>query len=371
MKLLRVKADGFKNCEDNFEICLTAKAGHNEETEDFDLIRIDEDLYVFSTVGIIGKNASGKTSVLELLDWCYDILSTFGLSGKSCSYHGVRLEIIFYLEGNLYQYNVELDDAAALEDRAIFKEQKLYCKRYGKENSQQIYTGEWTAKSSAAWDISEKFSILRFIVKEPAVREIYYDALMEVEEGYGFTYQLMTLMELDPEYLNRIIPIFDRNISAIRQTGENNFVLVYRGVERNFSGRELLRFLSGGTTKGMNLYVLAVMSLTTGFDLLIDEIESCLHKTHVKNLIMLYKDRKINRKSATLIFSTHDRELLELFKRGDNIWVTQSEDKVMIENIYDKYGFYPGYLKNGFYQELYDSVADYEAMMDLKRMLMQ
>jgi len=32
------------------------------------------------------------------------------------------------------------------------------------------------------------------------------------------------------------------------------------------------------------------MSLTTGFDLLVDEIENHSHKTLVENLIMLYKD---------------------------------------------------------------------------------
>ncbi len=371
MKLLRVKADGFKNCADNFEINLMAKSECAKDKEDCELLRIDEGLYVFNTVGIVGKNASGKTSALELLDWCYDLLSTFSLSGKGCGYHGVQLEMIFYLEKTLYKYTVVLDNTNTPEDRAVFKEQKLYCKRYNKQSPQQIIAGEWHEKPTALWDMAEDYSILRFILKEPAVREIYYDALMEVEEGYGFTYQLMKLMGLDPGYLNRIIPIFDRNISEIRQVDETHYILIYQGAERNYSGRELLRFLSGGTTKGMNLYILAVMSLTVGFDLLVDEIESCLHKTHVKNLIMLYKDRKVNRKNATLIFSTHDSELLDLFNRGDSIWVAHSEGKIVIENIYDKYGSCPGYLKSRFYQELFDSVADYEAMMNLKRMLMQ
>lgn len=371
MKLLRVKADGFKNCADDFEIDLTAKAGNNEENGDYDLIRIDEGLYTYSTVGIVGKNASGKTSALELLDWCYDILSTFGLSGKSRRYRGVCLEIIFYFDGNVYKYNVELDDSHIGENKAIFKEQKLYWKRYDGEGARRVYTGEWTEKEFTVRGISEDFSVLRYILKESAIREIYYDAFMEVEDGYSFTYQLMKLMGLDVEYLNRIIPIFDRNISEIRQTDETHYVLVYQEAEQRFSGRELLRFLSRGTTKGLNLYVLAVMSLTAGFDLLVDEIESSLHKTHVRNLIMLYKDKKINRKNVTLIFTTHDSELLDLFHRGDNLWVTHSEHKIRIDNIYDQYGLCPGGLKSGFYKELYDSVADYEAMMNLRRRLMQ
>ncbi|MDE7271015.1 MAG: ATP-binding protein [Acetatifactor sp.] len=371
MKLLRVKAGGFKNCADDFEIDLAARAGNIDESQDRELLKIDEELYVYSTVGIIGKNASGKTSALEVLDWCYDILSAFALNGKHCSYHGVRLEMIFYLEGNLYKYSTELDDADVLEDRAVFKDQKLYCKRYDKMKSQQLYTEGWIEETIKTWEESEKLSILRYILKKAGVREIYYDAFMEVGESYGFTCELMKLMETDLDYLNYIIPIFDRNISALKQIDETRYMLIYQGKERTYSGSELLRFLSGGTTKGMNLYTLAVMSLKSGFDLLVDEIESYLHKTHVRNLIMLYRDREINRKNATLIFSTHDCELLDLFNRSDNIWVTHSEEKIKIENMYDKYGGHPGCLKSRFSLDMYDTLADYEAFTQLKQRLMQ
>ena len=371
MKLLRVKASGFKNCADDFEIDLAERAENSDEGQDSELLKIDEELYVYSTVGVIGKNASGKTSALELLDWCYDILGAFALNGKNCRYHGVRLEIIFYLEGNLYKYSTELDDSDVLEDRAVFKDQKLYCKRYNKKKSQQLYTEGWIEETIKTWEESENSSILRYILKKESVREIYYDAFMEVGESYGFTCELMKLMETDPDYLNYIIPIFDRNISALKQIDETCYLLVYQGIERTYSGSELLRFLSGGTTKGINLYTLAVMSLKSGFDLLVDEIESYLHKTHVRNLIMLYRDREINRKNATLIFSTHDSELLDLFSRSDNIWVTHSEEKIMIDNMYDKYGSSPGYIKSRINLDMYDTLADYEALMELKQRLKQ
>ena len=48
-----------------------------------------------------------------------------------------------------------------------------------------------------------------------------------------------------------------------------------------------------------------VLSLVTGNDLIVDEIENHFHKTLVENLISLYKDKTINKKNATLIFSTH------------------------------------------------------------------
>ena len=44
------------------------------------------------------KNASGKTTALELLDCCYDILGKFSLENKHYSYEGIKLEIIFFHE---------------------------------------------------------------------------------------------------------------------------------------------------------------------------------------------------------------------------------------------------------------------------------
>ncbi len=81
MKILRVEAKGFKNCADDFAIDFIAKSKKTSEDKEYELLEVDEDLYVYSTVGIVGKNAFGKSSTLVLLDWCYDILSTFRLDG--------------------------------------------------------------------------------------------------------------------------------------------------------------------------------------------------------------------------------------------------------------------------------------------------
>ena len=105
-----------------------------------------------------------------------------------------------------------------------------------------------------------------------------------------------------------------------------------------------------------------------GFDLIVDEIENHFHKTLVDNLIMLYKDKKVNRNNATLYFSTHYCELLDLFNRSDNIFITHSRGKIEIENMYETYGLRTELLKSKkFYQNAFDTAVNYEALMDLKR----
>ena len=75
MKLLRVVANNFKLCEENFTISFVPTGNKTAADKEFELQEIADDLYVFSTLGIIGKNASGKTTVVELLSIIYDIFS--------------------------------------------------------------------------------------------------------------------------------------------------------------------------------------------------------------------------------------------------------------------------------------------------------
>ena len=63
MKILKVIANGFKNCADDFEISFIPLARKTSEDKEYELQEIADGLFVYSTIGVIGKNASGKTSV--------------------------------------------------------------------------------------------------------------------------------------------------------------------------------------------------------------------------------------------------------------------------------------------------------------------
>lgn len=371
MKLLRVKSKGFKNCVDDFCIDMIAKSKKTSEDKEYELNEIDEGLFVYNTVGIVGKNASGKSTTLNMLDWCYDILSTFRLGGKKCDYRGITLEIIFYEEGYIYKYLTELDNSQTLEDRAIFVKQKLYQKKYYKSKINNIYSDEWEEREELAEAIPEDMSLVFFVLRKAKIREIFFDETMEHHRSYSITFRLLSMANMDDGILEKVLKIFDENVEEIKQIDDNNFSLVYQGEKSIFSDKELFRFLSSGTTKGFNLYILAILSLKVGFDLVVDEIENHFHKTLVENLVMLYKDKKINKKNATLIFSTHYCEILDLFNRSDNIWVTHSKDKIEIDNMYEKYGLRTELLKSKkFYQNAFDTAVNYDALMDLKKVLM-
>ena len=85
MKLLRIKAGHFKNCKDDFTIDFIAQSKKTTEDKEYELQEIADSLFVYNTAAFIGKNASGKTTAIELLDCCYSILSDFRLEGKNYS----------------------------------------------------------------------------------------------------------------------------------------------------------------------------------------------------------------------------------------------------------------------------------------------
>ena len=74
MKLLKIVANNYKLCDKDFTINFIPIGNKTMDDKEFELEKIDNDLYTFSTLGIIGKNASGKTSTVDLLSIIYDIL---------------------------------------------------------------------------------------------------------------------------------------------------------------------------------------------------------------------------------------------------------------------------------------------------------
>jgi AAA15 family ATPase/GTPase len=130
--------------------------------------------------------------------------------------------------------------------------------------------------------------------------------------------------------------------------------------------------LSSGTTKGVLLYVLMVASLQNGFDLIVDEIENHFHKTLVENMISLYKDKSVNKSNATLIFTTHYCEVLDLFNRRDNIWIAKTDSKVYLSNMYEDYEIRTELLKSRqFYNNAFQTAVNYDELMNMKRKLMK
>ena len=308
MKLLRVVASNFKNCCDNFTIDFIAKSRKTSEDKEYELQAIADDLHAFNTVAFVGKNASGKTTAVDLLDCCYSILGDFCVENKHYRYDGIKLEIIFYHEGFIYRYRTELGSSTTLSNKASFINQTLEQKKYYKSKLKSIYMDDDFEPVSNISALPEDTSITFFVLKKKETRAIYFDCDGEGANTYQLMFKALKKYDIPLTTLSHILRIFDENIREISMKDEHNFRLKFDGDQPRdqvMSDKELLYFLSSGTTKGMLLYTFVVASLKYGFDLIIDEVEDHFHKTLVENMLSLYKDKSVNRHNATFIFTTH------------------------------------------------------------------
>lgn len=372
MKLLRVRASNYKNCCDDFTIDLVAKSKKTSEDKEYELHMIAEDLYVFNTAAFIGKNASGKTSAIELMECSYEILSEFRLEDKHYNYENVKLEIIFYHENYIYKYHTILKSDANLGSKANFTEQHIYRKKYYKSNIKEIYCDNDFEEIVDLGELPEDTSIVFFVLKKKATRAVYFDCEGEGSDTYHLMFKAMKNYQISNDILIKIIRIFDDKIRNLEMVDEKHYKLTYQDCVKELSDTELIYMLSSGTTKGVLLYIFVVAALENGFDLLIDEVENHFHKTLVENMISLFKDKSVNKKSATLIFATHYCEVLDLFNRQDNIWLAKSGDKIYLENMYQTYNIRPELLKSRqFYNNAFNTSVNYEDLMALKKELMR
>ena len=387
MKLLRVKANHFKNCVDGFKIDFVAKSRKTAEDKEYELQEVAPELYVYNTVAFIGKNASGKTSAIDLLDCAYSILGGFRLENKHYSYDGVELEIFFYFEEYIYRYLTTLG-SDTIGNRAIFKNEKLYRKKYFKTNVKDIYKLEdfermpiplFTYSNSNGKIISfednhllfpDDVSRLFYTLRNKEIRAIFFDSYEAGVDTYRLMFGALKNYRIDSDILTRVLRVFDNNVESLEMLDENNYKLNFKGETKMLSDTQLIHMLSSGTTKGILLYILMVASLKYGFDLLVDEVENHFHKTLVENMISLYKDKTVNRNNATLIFTTHYCEVLDQMGRQDNIWICKSGTQVSLSNMYEDYQIRSELLKSKqYYSNAFQTAVDYDALMNLKRAL--
>ena len=372
MKLLRVRATNYKNCCDNFTIDFVAKSNKTSEDKEYELHEIAENLYVCNTAAIVGKNASGKTSAIELLESCYHILEYFRLENNTYNYDNVKLEIIFYHNQYIYKYNTVLKSDSEFENKTKFTKQHVYKKKYFKSKVKTIFKDASFEEVFFNSSLPEDTSILFFVLNAKILYAKYFDCNGEGVNTYNLLFRAIKTFNITPAVLKSIIKIFDNNIQNLSMLDEKHYKLTYNNITEELSDTELIHRLSSGTTKGILLYVFMYGALKTGFDLLIDEIENHFHKTLVENMISLFKDKSVNKHSATLIFTTHYCELLDLFNRQDNIWIAKAEDKIYLENMYEQYDIRPELLKSRqFYNDTFKTAVNYEDLMALKKELIK
>lgn len=378
MKILKITANNFKICKNEFTISYIPTGNKNIEDKEFELQEIDENLFTFSTIGIIGKNASGKTTTVELLSIVYDIFSNFRINNSKNIFkfidNKINLDITFYHEGYIYRYITDLNkNINTIDNTSIFFEnQKLYKRKYKKTHIKELFNYDKFTKINFDINLPNDTSIIYMILKDITLRGINCPSDDYIYKDYSNAFNIYKVIDNNLNIIKSILKIFDEHLDNIKMINENKYQILYSDKnKKEVSKTELYEILSSGTTKGFCLFTFIVYSLKTGSDLIIDEIENHFHKTLVENIINLYKDKSVNKNNATLIFTTHYCEILDLFNRSDNIYISKYDSNFKLENMHTDYKFRTELSKsNKFYNNEFNTNVSYDALMNFKKELM-
>lgn len=343
MKILRIQAQGLPLFKEPLDLCFYAQQRVNEDDQET-LFRLtsEANIYLQTANAFIGINASGKTSVLKVVQLALSI---------------IKNEPINHVDTKTI-----LGDASNVIFRIYFFDQESYVYCLETEiQSQKIKTGECTYSitNEKLWQklvtsVKSKKYLTDFSALTPVAVRPKEDTFLPDDVSFIIAHNKQTKNTLEMRsllsYTNmNVLPVFDEiplEIIAFLdptieklyfEAGEKkNFVhLKFKGEEEILlnNAADLEQYLSSGTIKGIITFSMVKDVLQSGGYLLMNEIENHFNKEIVMTLVRFFMDSRLNKKGGTVIFTTHYPELLDEYNRNDGIYIIRNRNGITVENL--------------------------------------
>lgn len=386
MRILKIKVEGLKLFKDVLEVDFTAiqrvRSGKNEM-----LYEISPQIRTNNALALIGINASGKTTTLKVISFVIQLLNNQSINNIESreilkglkknekivveSYFCVGKESVNKLKTTIIKSKNSIDG----EDKFIIDEESMWSKSVKSVDTiKNLFKFEENDISQIR-DKNEEFlpediSIIIALNKKYGLKLNYMDTLDWTNVNLirilgDFPKELIKFLDPSIEYLRTNLNVNDEKLEIRLKFNAKEEILLY-------SPMELAKYLSSGTIKGINVFVNAMRVLDEGGYLIIDELENHFNKEIVSTLIRFFMSKKVNKKGAVIIFSTHYPELLDEFERNDNIFIIRNHEGIEVDNL-SRILCRNDIKKSEVYQSgyLHGTVPAYEAYMDLKRVVVE
>lgn len=336
MRLLRIIGNNLANfMEGTFDVNFVAM---DRVPKDSELYCVGKHIYLQNTISFVGVNASGKTKTLNMIEYVSSLLlNKVPLNSRSDIPFGVvdgtEFKVYFLYENDIIEWYFTigiLDDGG--RKHYYYKDEVLKGKSVSAvKNKQDIFIFDDMAKGNLYQKRSELSAEIIEMMPDDSSITIKFN-----KDKYGTMFSLANTTNLNIMAPNGMVPkeviaLFDTSIEYLNCEQNNTYEceLKFKNIEEVIKLRNLQEaydYLSSGTIKGNTVYLFAIGTLLIGGYLIIDEIENHFHKELVKLLLDLFKSKSTNPKGATLIFSTHYAEILDVIDRKDNIYILRKND---------------------------------------------
>lgn len=294
-------------------------------------------LYSQVIIGVVGLNATGKTTILDAICLICSIL----IGDQKLNENNVRtiLNKFFIVESNSLDFCVEFQNknkVYKLESSIEFVSNSYFYK----QECLSITTTELYKKGKIFTEAKSRDNEKNNDYLKDDVSLV--SAVNKCNETYSSNLRFVN--SNIPLWLgtppNELVRCFDSSIKTI--TMSKNSISNQLEVEVTFNRKACSQpgqiidlhnkklpidsILSSGTIKGMTMLPSIIEVLKKGGYFIADELENHFNKKIIEFILGLFNDKRTNPKGACLIFSTHYPELLDYLTRKDNIYITTRND---------------------------------------------
>ena len=341
MKILRITAQGLPLFKEDMDICFYTQQRVSEDDRN-NLYNLIDNYYLHSACAFIGINASGKTSVLKVINLALNIIKNEPIN---------HVEAKTILGGS---------EKAAI--RTYFYDKRKYiCCLETVITAKKAKTGEYVYSilSERLWEkpiagVKSKKYLTDFDGIEPVDTRNSNEAYLSddvsfiiahnkkvndtVEVFSLLSYTNVNVLPFTEDIPLEVITFLDPTIEKLcfeQAEGKTFIHLKFRDEDAIILNNavDLEQYLSSGTIKGIITFSMVKEVLQSGGYLLVDEIENHFNKEIVTTLMRFFMDSRLNKRGGTLIFTTHYPELLDEYDRNDGICIVRNRNGITVENL--------------------------------------
>ena len=340
MKILRITAQGLPLFKEGLDICFYAQQRVSEDDKN-NLYNMIENYYLHSACAFIGINASGKTSVLKVVNLALSIIKNEPINHAEtksilAGTKKATIRTCFY-DKRKYVCCLETEITAKKSKTGGYiysiLSEKLWEKPIASVRSKKYLTEFAGMKPTAIRNQEEIYlpDDVSFII----AHNKKLNATVEVFSLLSYTN--INVLPFTEDIPLEVIAFLDPTIEKLcfEQVEGKTFIhLKFKNEEVILNNAvDLEQYLSSGTIKGIITFSMVKEVLQSGGYLLVDEIENHFNKEIVTTLVRFFMDSRFNKNGGTLIFTTHYPELLDEYDRNDGIYIVRNRNGITVENL--------------------------------------
>lgn len=341
MKILRITVNGLPLFKQELDLLFYTQQRVSEDDKE-KLYKIEPNYYLHTACAFIGINASGKTSVLKVINLALNILRNEPINHVESrnilgGCENASFQICFFdNKRNICCLETVVKSKKAKAGGYVYSivEEKLWEKPVSSVKSKKYLT-DFTAISPIAVRNTEEAYLpddVSFIIahNKKANDKIDVFSLLSYTNNniLPFTEDipLEVIAFLDPTIEKLYFEKVEDKASIHLKFKDEEEIILNNAVE-------LEQYLSSGTIKGIITFSMVKEVLSSGGYILVDELENHFNKEIVVTLMRFFMDSSLNKNGSTLIFTTHYPELLDEYDRNDAIYIVRNRDGITAENL--------------------------------------